>query len=191
MTPKQLLNEIVPKKLAELAGLQFPDLAAEMQVTIEGDEGGVWSMTAAGGKPQVKSGAASKPVVCIKTNRSAFDMGFKRAGTQALEMDITGPVKMALKLMPDNEKIDMIRQQLNGTLLFKVMADDGDALIGIGFNADADINNPTCTIETSENELKEMQEGKMPPQQAFMAGKIRLSGDMSLAMTAGMLLAPM
>lgn len=191
MNPKQLLDEVIPKKLAELAGVEFPDLAAEVQVTIDGEHGGTWVLHTKGGKPQIISGTASNPVVCVKTNRSAFDMGFKRAGAQALEMDITGPLKMALKLIPDSDKIEMVRQQLNGTLMFKIVTDDGDALIGIGFNCDADIQNPACTIETSEGELREMQEGKMPPQQAFMAGKIRLSGDMSIAMTAGMLLAPM
>ncbi len=188
MTPKQLLDEVVPKKLAEIAGIAFPDLPVEMQVTIEGDQGGTWMMHAKGGKPQVKSGKATDPIVHLKTNREAFDMGFKRAGAQALEMDITGPVKIAVSMLPDGAKIEMIRTQMAGTLLFKVATDEGDALFGIGFNGDADLGNPRCTIETSENELNEMREQKMPPQQAFMAGKIRLSGDLSLAMSAAMLL---
>lgn len=191
MTPKQLLDEVIPKKIAELAGIEVPNLDAEMQVTIEGDSGGTWTLSAKGGKPQVKSGAPAQPIVVVKTNRQAFDLGFQRGGQQALEMDITGPVQMALKLLPDGDKINMIREQMSGTLLFKVTTTDGEALIGLGFNGDADLANPRCSIETSEAELLEMRDARMPPQQAFMAGKIRLSGDLSLAMTAGMLLAPM
>ncbi len=190
MSPKQLVEEFVPKKLAELKDVNFPDLGVEFEVTIEGDGGGVWTMKTEGGKPKISAGNAGNPLVTVKTNRAAYDMGMKRAGGE-LDQDIAKPVEMMLKMAPDQAKIDMIRQQLSGTMMIKVSTDEGDALIGIGFCGPADLVNPRCTIETSEAELNEMRDAKMPPQQAFMAGKIRLGGDMSLAMTAGMLLAPM
>ncbi|MCW5828451.1 MAG: SCP2 sterol-binding domain-containing protein [Deltaproteobacteria bacterium] len=190
MTPKQLIEEFIPKKLAELGDVTFPDLGVQFEVTIEGDGGGVWTIKTEGGKPRISAGGAKDPLVTVKTNRQAYDMGMKRAGGE-LDRDISGQVGNMLKMVPDQTKVDMIRQQLSGTMMIKIATDEGDALIGIGFVGPADLVNPRCTIETSEAELNEMRETRMPPQQAFMAGKIRLGGDMSLAMTAGMLLAPM
>ncbi len=190
MSPKQLIEEFIPKKLAELKDTTFPDLGVEFEVTIEGNGGGVWSIKTEGGKPKISTGAAKNALITVKTNRAAYDMGMKRAGGE-LDRDVSKQVEMALKMAPDQAKIDMIRQQLSGTMMIKIATNDGDALIGIGFCGPADLQNPRCTIETSEAEMNEMAEAKMPPQQAFMAGKIRLGGDMSLAMTAGMLLAPM
>ncbi len=188
LTPKQLMEEFVPGKLKTLTDIQFPDLGAEFEVTIEG--GGVWTMKSAGGKPHIQPGKSKDPLITVKTNMEAYNMAMKRAGDQ-LDKDIAGPAKLMVGMAPDKDKIDQIRQQLSGTMMIQIATDEGQAKIGIGFCGAADLDNPRCTIETSEAELNEMRDAKMPPQQAFMAGKIRLSGDMSLAMQAGMLLMPM
>ena len=44
-------------------------------------------------------------------------------------------------------------------------------------NEDAD-----CTISTSATALKDMQTGDLNPMTAVMSGKVKISGDMSLAM---------
>ena len=44
-------------------------------------------------------------------------------------------------------------------------------------NEDAD-----CTISTSASALKDMQSGDLNPMTAVMSGKVKISGDMSLAM---------
>ena len=46
-----------------------------------------------------------------------------------------------------------------------------------------------CTITMAINDWKDMSAGKLDPQAAFMAGKIKFAGDMSLAMKLGALLA--
>ncbi|MCX5868562.1 MAG: SCP2 sterol-binding domain-containing protein [Proteobacteria bacterium] len=45
-----------------------------------------------------------------------------------------------------------------------------------------------CTITMAINDWKDMSAGKLDPQAAFMAGKIKFAGDMSLAMKLGALL---
>ena len=44
-------------------------------------------------------------------------------------------------------------------------------------NEDAD-----CTISTTASALKDMQSGDLNPMTAVMSGKVKISGDMSLAM---------
>ena len=39
-----------------------------------------------------------------------------------------------------------------------------------------------CTISTSASALKDMQSGDLNPMTAVMSGKVKISGDMSLAM---------
>ncbi|MDD5224501.1 MAG: SCP2 sterol-binding domain-containing protein [bacterium] len=45
-----------------------------------------------------------------------------------------------------------------------------------------------CTITMAAADYKDMAAGKLDPQAAFMAGKIKFAGDMSLAMKLGALL---
>ena len=42
--------------------------------------------------------------------------------------------------------------------------------------------NADCTISTSATALKDMQTGDLNPMTAVMSGKVKISGDMSLAM---------
>lgn len=50
-------------------------------------------------------------------------------------------------------------------------------------NSDAD-----CTIKVSLENFLQMVDGSLNPQMAFMTGKIRVEGDMSLAMQLGSIL---
>lgn len=45
-----------------------------------------------------------------------------------------------------------------------------------------------CTITMAVSDWMDMQAGKLDPQAAFMAGKIKFAGDMSLAMKLGALI---
>ncbi|MCX5858769.1 MAG: SCP2 sterol-binding domain-containing protein [Proteobacteria bacterium] len=47
---------------------------------------------------------------------------------------------------------------------------------------------PNCTITMAVSDYKDMAAGKLDPQAAFMAGKIKFAGDMSLAMKLGAIL---
>lgn len=49
---------------------------------------------------------------------------------------------------------------------------------------------PNCSITMAVNDWKDMNSGKLDPQAAFMAGKIKFQGDMGLVMKLGALLRP-
>ena len=50
-------------------------------------------------------------------------------------------------------------------------------------NSDAD-----CTIKVTMDDFKSIASGDLNPQMAFMSGKLRVEGDMSLAMQLGSIL---
>jgi putative sterol carrier protein len=45
-----------------------------------------------------------------------------------------------------------------------------------------------CTVKVSMDDFKEIATGKLNPQMAFMMGKLRVEGDMSVAMQLGSIL---
>lgn len=185
MSAKEFFDKFIPEKLESLSGVEFADVADSIQIEVIG--AGEWTGKIEGGKPVIKAGKADNPLVTVAFTEEALKLGLARAGDD-LDADVTGPAKMAAGMLsPD--KAEQVRSQLHGTIKFVITTNDGkEESMAIGFNG-IDIDTPTCTIRTTEGEMNEMREQQMPPQQAFMAGKIRLEGDMSIAMQAGMLFA--
>ena len=76
---------------------------------------------------------------------------------------------------------------LNATYLFDISGPKGGKWIlevknkKCDFKA-GDINNPSVTISISDQDWLAIQEGKLNSQMAFMMGKLRVAGDISLAM---------
>ncbi len=52
-------------------------------------------------------------------------------------------------------------------------------------NADAPVD---CTVKVSMDDFMEIASGKQNPQMAFMMGKLKIEGDMSVAMQLGSIL---
>jgi len=61
--------------------------------------------------------------------------------------------------------------------LFHAVIDSGSAKIGEGA-----IPDPGCTITMAASDFMKMVEGKLNPMAAFMGGKLKIRGDMSLAL---------
>ena len=62
---------------------------------------------------------------------------------------------------------------------------DGKASPTVVDNADSEAD---CTVKVTMDNFVEIAEGNLNPQMAFMTGKIRVEGDMSLAMQLGSIL---
>ncbi len=62
---------------------------------------------------------------------------------------------------------------------------DGKSSPTVVDNADTEAD---CTVKTSMENFIKIAEGDLNPQMAFMTGKLRVEGDMSLAMQLGSIL---
>lgn len=62
---------------------------------------------------------------------------------------------------------------------------DGTGPATVVDNADTDAD---CTIHISAENLQKLASGDLNPQMAFMMGKLRIEGDMSLALQLGSIL---
>jgi putative sterol carrier protein len=77
---------------------------------------------------------------------------------------------------------------LGGTLKFD-MGEDGSIFIdgdGSSNTVTANKNDPArCTITMTADDFKELIQGRLQPTSAFMQGRMRVDGDMTLAMKLG------
>lgn len=77
---------------------------------------------------------------------------------------------------------------IDGAVRF-VIEDEGAVLIdGDGARADAGGGDADCTLSASAETFQDLLEGNLDPTSAFMSGRLRIEGNMALAMKLGTLL---
>ncbi len=76
-------------------------------------------------------------------------------------------------------KVDPIGGSIKFVLDEQVLIIDGSGVSNIVSQEDKDAD---CTISTSVETLMKMKSGDLNPMMAAMSGKVKISGDMSLAM---------
>lgn len=87
-----------------------------------------------------------------------------------------------------NELTEAVRGKVaGGGISDSVKFDCGDA--GVIFVQGAEVSNEDkdadCTITISQENLADLLAGELNPTMAFMSGKIKVAGDMSVAMKLG------
>lgn len=78
-------------------------------------------------------------------------------------------------------------QGVNATLQFDLSGDDGGQFYlaiddGTITKHEGVADNPNMTLKSSAEDYYAVATGKLNPMQAFMSGKIKIQGDMSMAM---------
>ncbi len=183
MTPKELFDSYVPEMISSrLGSVKFGSIRDSVQIHVP--EAGHWTARIENGRPVVKPGKADDAYVTMVVSGDVIRMGLERASGESDTIDsieVSGPAQQLAEAITQ-EFIDTLRAQINGTVRFAITSGSGtEQSIYIGFNG-INTESPTCTLSTSENELIEIAEKGQSPQEAFMAGKVRLDGDMSILM---------
>lgn len=80
--------------------------------------------------------------------------------------------------------------KVNAIYQFDITGDDGgkwwvDATVSGGNVGEGENPDAKCTITMSDSDFIDMVTGKLNGQMAFMTGKLKIKGDMSLAMKLG------
>ena len=187
-TPQEFFEKMLPKLATSKAG----DLSAEQKavnhavgVALTGTGGGSWTLSIEGGALKVAEGisATANPVVSL----SVEDWRGIMTGKKAMLAAAGGANLMAID--PSKFKpalIDRIKP-IKGTICFVVEdPDQGDLRVTIKFGEGAP-EQPQCTVSTDVETAKATQTGALNPQAAFMQGKVKIVGDMNLAMQVGSL----
>jgi len=71
--------------------------------------------------------------------------------------------------------------ELTGSVRFTLSGENGFSIV-LHFGPDPISAEPDCTIDVDGAMYGDLKSGKLPPQEAFMSGKINISGDMQKAM---------
>ncbi|MBP2668231.1 MAG: Sterol-binding domain protein [Deltaproteobacteria bacterium] len=80
--------------------------------------------------------------------------------------------------------LDCVYQFRVGESAYNVALSDGKATVAQGEAA-----SPSCTVTMAENDFMDMVSGKLNGQMAFLTGKLKVAGDMGLALKLGSFLA--
>ena len=70
---------------------------------------------------------------------------------------------------------------LTGSVRFTLVGENAFSIV-IHFGDDPIAAEPTCSIEVDGAMYGDLKSGKLPPQEAFMSGKINIDGDIQMAM---------
>lgn len=180
-TPQALIEQEIP---AQFAAVQAQLSPAQKQVSIKFgvdiSNAGQWTLRYANGALNVKNGLDNDCDINILTSIDSFNAAINN-NEQVANFDPSkiDAGKYIQRLKP--ELADQVRQ-ITGTLKAGVLDVDEELMsVTIKFGAAAPAT-PTCEIYIQENDIEELVSGRMNPQQAFMAGKIQIKGDMTIAM---------
>jgi len=178
---KKFFEEIVPKEFEErikdspIEGMEGTEFAVQFSITGEG--GGTWTLVIADGKKmEVKPQEDEKAQITmtLDVNDWRDTVTGKIPG-----MDIMQQMQSGKGGRAQFDKLKTVA----GTLRLELTKDDGGVLpMELMFNKGA---TPKTTLKAKATDYADIQSGKLNGQQAFMSGKLKISGDMGFAMKIG------
>lgn len=179
-TAEEFFEKLVPEQFLELAD-DLSDaqraVSTAVGIKIDGDDGGSWTLRFDAGDFSVVRGLEddANPVVAMHLEhwRSALigDAGFMEGSVDDVDIDLS-------KLKPTiADRVKMIKG-----VLAVVIDDDGDHWrVTVGFGQDV-TDEPTTTIFIDGDIAEQLRDNKLDPMAAFTGGKVKIQGDMNLAM---------
>ena len=154
-------------------------VAATIRFDVRGEGGGVFIVNIEDGRSSAGDSAAQPPFLSIALDRSHYEPLFKEAGDNVLGF-LGGISGMGAPIKLTQFRVKQIAE-VGGTLLFELTGEGGFRLLArLGEGDPSEPADTTIRVDTAA--YRELRAGKLEPQDAFMAGKIQVEGDMQRAM---------
>jgi hypothetical protein len=198
ITPKAFYEELLPRVFREnreRAAAAMPtasQIRASLRAEVTGEGGGIWTLDFAGGGFEVKAEALPSPLVTFVQTREDWQVSITKGIGRLLARLGSAPAPAPASpggaprpgLTP--QKVDRLRT-VRGVMNFDLTGYEGNRTIRLKviFNSATEGKDPTCTVSLTAADYRDITSGKLPPQQAFMGGKIKIAGDMGFAMQLG------
>jgi hypothetical protein len=152
---------------------------ATILVEVRGAGGGSFALNIRAGRMRSEERAAFAPFLTVVQDRAAFETLARESGDSALAL-LGGLSGLSGELRLTRKRVENLGQ-LRGAVHFSVTGDAGFALI-THFGAGPVPDEPNASIAVDDDAYRELRSGKLDPGAAFMNGKIKVAGDMQLAM---------
>ena len=184
ISPSQFMEDFVPALMAEASIPEEADVT--LGIRLDGDGGGEWTVSLAAGKASVERQDRDQAVLTLVQTvddwRGALWEGRGGVfGQQAVAL-FTGGGDSGSEQGSQLGALSALAS-LNGLIRVRVTEEEAsDWATGFKLGPGPIPEEPTTEIEIASEDAQAMQDGTLDPMQAFMSGKIRVTGDMALMM---------
>jgi hypothetical protein len=187
--PAELLEGYLPEAFAELeAPPGVATLSLQLGLRLEGEGGGEWTVELDEGRVSVRRAAREEAALSYVQSVADWQgalwegrgswLGRGAAalfrpgadGAQAIMGLLGAALPTALGAL----------DEIRGLLSVVVAGPDGEWQVALQLGPGAVPAEPTAVVHVASEDIEQMIKGELDPMEAFMAGRIRVTGDMSL-----------
>ena len=186
VSAREFFEEVLPE---DFAAMELPEGAQEnavkLGVQLDGEGGGEWLFSLIDEQLQVEPGsradAAFSLVQSVEDWRGA--LWERRGGAIGRQAgNLFRPGAISSDAAPKPELLAPL-QQLDGLIRLVVEGGEGgDWSLGLKLGPGEIPSEASATVSVSADDAAAMESGELDPMQAFMTGRIQVSGDMALVM---------
>jgi hypothetical protein len=160
-----------------LAGMRALD--ATLRFDVRGPDGGTFYVNLAEGRASAGEAPAHPPFLTVVIERAHFEPLWREAGDDVLGF-LGGVSGLGAPIKLTRARVEQIAS-VKGAMRFELVGEGGFRLLAYLGGDPSDAPAQT-TIRVDAQAYRELRTGALEPQDAFLAGKIQVEGDMQLAM---------
>lgn len=183
-SPVDFFESYVPAHIARLGGA-FAGRSSPGAIAFDVKTQGAWSLRLRTGAIEVEQGVAADALLRVLIEPADFEpvlvAGAERLGEEAgLERQLVAVRALVL----DDDRVAMLREA-KGSLGLRIAGAAVEHYLTIGLGAAAQASPVDCELSCSLEDLFALQSGAKNPFELMMDGKVKITGNMQLAMVLG------